>query len=193
MGDKYTQTDRFVEARDDEGDRVVYDGDFLQMRVRTFPDSPGEYEYVHESRCDGDLVAVLPFEVEDGRASRFLLRVERCHGWGDYQAPCAFTGGVESDRPVEDAVRELREESGYRVDESEMVDLGACRGTKATDSTYHLYAVDVTDLERGEPEPDGRDEARGDITWTRDVTESEDPHLHTMWARLVHMFADRQG
>lgn len=182
--------DRFVGEGDD--DRVVHDGEFLQMREFDSPDGTKTYEYAHESRCDGEIVAVLPFEVEAGEASRFLLRVERCPAWGDGMVPCALTGGVESDRPVADAARELHEESGYRVPPDDLVSLGACYGTKAMDTVYHLYAVDVTNRERGDAPGDGSDlEDGAGVTWTRDVTVSPDPHVHVMWTRLLHRYANR--
>lgn len=181
-----SRIDDFLGAADDSGDETLHEGDWLSLKVRR-----GDYEYAHEERSDGEIVAVLPFRLDDrGNVDGFLLRVEECLAWGEGQVPCALTGGVETENPAIDAARELHEESGYEVPPHDLVSLGKSRATKAMDTVYHLWSANLTGLEPGEAEGDGTaHEERGTTMWTDDIRRVADPHVHVMWSRLVHRFS----
>lgn len=145
----------------------------------------GGYVYSHETRSDGRIVAVLPYRFH-GPAREYLLRVEVTPCWSMEAVPSAVTGGVDGRETASVAVlRELREETGYDVSVEHLESLGECRGTKSTDTTYYLYAVDVTGMEQGELEGDGsplEDEAT--VQWSREPFRCGDPIVSVMYARL---------
>lgn len=97
----------------------------------------------------------------------------------------SFTGGVESDDPMEDVIREVQEEAGFTVTEESVIPLGTCRGPKCADTVYVLYAVDVTGLEEEEAEGDGSElEAKATNMWT-EVIEAQDPLVYVLAMRLT--------
>lgn len=56
-----------------------------------------------------------------------------------------MTGGVKpGELPITAAKRELLEETGYEVIESELVSLGCVYPSKQEDTGAYLFAVDVT-------------------------------------------------
>jgi 8-oxo-dGTP pyrophosphatase MutT (NUDIX family) len=152
------------------------------------------YVYAHETRCDGKIVSVLPFRYTDVGVE-FLLRYEVCPCFGPEHILVTVTGGVEEDNPLKTAVRELREETGYDVDESEMIALGTVIGAKSIDSIYYLYAVDLTDKEPGEVTGDGSDfEKSAYNQWKQTVLECFDPNAYVAEHRLqVYMWSSTFG
>jgi ADP-ribose pyrophosphatase len=67
----------------------------------------------------------------------------------------------------ERAVKEIEEESGYKVKKEDLESLGTCYGAKSIDTVFHLFAVDVADKEPEEPEGDGSDlEDKSKFEWT---------------------------
>jgi hypothetical protein len=61
----------------------------------------------------------------------------------------SITGGWEKDKhrtPIQTVVEELREEAGIVLhDDCDIKSLGECRGTKSSDTIYHLFLVDLSD------------------------------------------------
>jgi|AntRauTorcE11897_2_1112592.scaffolds.fasta_scaffold00046_83 8-oxo-dGTP pyrophosphatase MutT (NUDIX family) len=124
-------------------DTTLHAGKFVQLKQR---DGDGySYEFVHESRCDGNIVAILPVSFSRG----MLVRHEFTPCWGDGLNVSSITGGWEKDRhptPIDTVLEELREEAGIVLnDESCIMSLGTCRGTKSSDTLYHLFVVDLTE------------------------------------------------
>lgn len=115
-------------------DRAIFKGDWLTIR-RTADD----YEYVTQSRMGREAVAIL------GYVSSWLLgRFEVCPAHGDLRPElCALTGGIEpGEDPVDAALRELYEESGFRGDRHRVRRLGQpVRPSKASDTIIHLFTV----------------------------------------------------
>jgi 8-oxo-dGTP pyrophosphatase MutT (NUDIX family) len=97
-----------------------------------------------------------------------------------------ITGGVEGDRPVEDAVRELQEESGYEADEDEFIYLGTCRGVKSNDTVYHLYAVDVTNKKQGRALGDGSALDNAPVEWHPNAVDCDDPQAAHAYLKLIY-------
>lgn len=143
------------------------------------------YVFSHEARCNGNIVAILPYRRVGKDAWEALLRDEVVPPWGLSSSLCAITGGCdhEGEEPVEVAIRELKEEAGYDVSALDV--LGTCRGTKSTDTVFHLFAVDVTSMEPGEATGDGsRLEDEASTSWSADPETCDDPLVSVMWARL---------
>jgi len=102
------------------------------------------YTYVHEVRCNGVIVVLLPYRT-DGAELRFLARLEICPAHGPEMERCSITGGLEPNKTVvETAQLELWEEAGYQVELAELIPLGHVRPSKAMDTTAYLFGVDVT-------------------------------------------------
>jgi 8-oxo-dGTP pyrophosphatase MutT (NUDIX family) len=152
------------------------------------------YVYSHETRCNGKVVAVLPYRVNDsGPEPRLevLLRDEITPCWSlDESQLSAITGGWEKGDDEDcrlTADRELWEEAGYRA--PHLFTLGTCRGTKSSDTVYHLFGVCLTGVPRtGDGHGDGSTlEARATCRW---VTPEElavrtvDPLASVLWLRL---------
>lgn len=125
-------------------DSVLHKGNWLHLMQRS-----GEgykYEYVHESRCGGNIIAILPVHQKKG----MLVRQEFTPCWSEEGLHISsITGGWEKARhptPIDTVVEELREEAGIVLrDESVIKTLGSCRGTKSSDTLYHLFLVDLSD------------------------------------------------
>lgn len=145
------------------------------------------YVFSHEGRCNGNIVAILPYRRVGKDAWEALLRDEVVPPWGLSSSLCAITGGCDHDdeEPVEVARRELKEEAGYDVPVEELRSLGTCRGTKSTDTVFHLFTLDVTSMEQGEATGDGsRLEDEASTAWSSEPEKCDDPLVSVMWARL---------
>ena len=147
------------------------------------------YICTHSPWTNGQAVAVLPYRVtKEGEES--LIRHELVPCWTHKKlSPCSLTGGmdVEGESALDCAIRELEEESGYSCKDNEKwYPLGMSRLTKSSTSIVHLFAVNLTDVEAGDPAGDGT--ALEDIAyceWVHDVDDfSQDPLLETMIYRL---------
>lgn len=153
------------------------------------PDVDG-YIYAHEERCRGIIVAILPTRVVNTwgvDVTEFLLREEKTPCWStEHRILSAITGGWEGGEFRDNAVRELREETGYQVAADDLVSLGVSYASKSSDTVYHLYTVDLTGREPGMVIGDGTArEALADNRWVRGnvITECMDPQVSVMFSR----------
>jgi len=145
------------------------------------------YTYSHEGRCNGKIVAVLPYRIT-AKGHEVLLRTEIVPPWGLTAVPCAITGGCdhEGEEPAQVALRELEEEAGYAVPPEYLISLGDCRGTKSTDTTFYLFTCDVSQMIAGEAKGDGSHlEEIGGTLWTQSPEKCKDPLVGTMALRLI--------
>jgi 8-oxo-dGTP pyrophosphatase MutT (NUDIX family) len=150
------------------------------------------YVYSHETRCDGKIVAVLPYlKRHDGdHEPGILLHSENNPAWDWGPNLAAVTGGQETEWPAVDAAREIREETGYQVTAVNLAPLGTCRGVKSTDTVYSLFAADLAGSYCGDPEPGSLLEASEHsewATWGEAIT-SPDPLVSVMMLRLQGIF-----
>ena len=79
----------------------------------------------------------------------------------------------------------MREESGYIIEESDLISLGTCRGAKSSDTLFHLYAVDLGDKVEGDTDPDSELEKQEYCKWDLKAFDSPDPLVHVMFNRLM--------
>jgi hypothetical protein len=165
-------------------DEKLFGDEWLELRRLTDPENGvNGYTYYHEVRCNGAVVSVLPFRYLEDGSIEYLLRQEVTPCWTMEQVPSSFTGGVETEDPTEDALRELEEEAGFVVDQ--LIPLGTCRGPKCADTVYHLFAADVTGLQEGTHEGDGSAfEAAADNVWVKQI-HAEDPLVYVLAMRLT--------
>lgn len=154
--------------------RELFKGRWLSLR------EVGGYEFVTEHRTHAK-VAVLGFQGDDA----FLLRYESCAG-SESPVPCSLTGSVDAacESVTRAAVRELFEESGYKVEVEELISLGSCRPYKAASAVYHLFAVDLSGAPQREP-TDPVDAGFCEWVDLKDLVASPDPMLHMMYLRLL--------
>jgi 8-oxo-dGTP pyrophosphatase MutT (NUDIX family) len=168
----------------------LFTGPWLALKQLSIPEWGVTYVYAHEARCNGKIAAVLPFRRNEDRRMEYLLRREITPAWGLDHALSAVTGGVETgEQPMQTALRELAEETGYEVAYDDLFPLGTCRGTKACDTSYQLFGVDLTNLEPSRLDlGDGSYlEQTASTQWVISVCSSKDPIVSTMALRLHHL------
>jgi hypothetical protein len=144
------------------------------------------YVFSHEERCQGCIIAVLPFR-NIGSGYEYLIKSEVTPCWSLEPEESALTGGWEGKAPVEDAQRELHEESGYLMDIKKFIKLGQCYASKSSDTRFELYAVDLTGVSPGEVKGDGsRLEAEAKSLWKTEaqLLNVMDAQVHVMLNRL---------
>lgn len=163
-------------------DKTLWENEWLAVK-----EHDGWYTYMHQKKCDGKAVAVLGYSESPLSP---LGRFERVPCHNDGVSLCALTGMVDGGEDFKTAAaREFEEESGVKVDEKELEDLGEIRPSKASDTVVHLYAVKI-------PKRDGKLTGKGDGTKgeqgafcsfvsVNDSINSKDPLLATMVVRLL--------
>lgn len=182
---------------------VLHSGTHTELR-RCHGENVKGYEYIHEHRCDGHIVSILPVHHKRG----MLIRKELTPCWGEGPFINSITGGWEKDiheTPIDTVVAELREETGIVLgNENVIKTLGTVRGTKSSDTMYHLFVIDLSDdnYEELEPEPDSELEKHEYCEWTPSGVETShvdmmsvpdaswvlhgsDPLLYVMYIRWV--------
>ncbi len=151
------------------------------------------YVYSHETRCHGVIIAVLPYrDTPDGRQWLVTNSITPC--WSMDPIPSAVTGGWEGGSFRDDAVRELREETGYTVTTDDLVDLGESYASKSADNVYVLFTVDLTGREQGHIVGDGsRLEAEATTIWltSTELVTVPDPQTALMFIRATAILENR--
>ncbi len=158
--------------------KIDHTGNFLSFRRKVDIDSEGiqrmNYEYVHENRCNGHIVSVLPINRSE---NKMLIRRELTPCWQidgltERHFYNSLTGGYESkihQSPIDTVIAELREEAGIvlRDIDNQILSMGTIRGTKSSDSFYHLFVVllDENNHVLITPEPDSRLEREEYCEW----------------------------
>jgi ADP-ribose pyrophosphatase YjhB (NUDIX family) len=145
------------------------------------------YYYSHEERCNGCIIAVLPWRRANDGHIEYMVKCEVTPCWSLSPVRSALTGGWEGGPPVEDAQRELEEESGYTVSIGQFIALGESYASKSADTRYRLYAVDLTGVVGKPHKGDGSVlEASATCDWLseEELVTVEDPQVHVMLNRL---------
>lgn len=150
------------------------------------------YEYLHEDRCNGIIVSILPYRYNNSLIRRdnpfdFLLRNELTPCWDmDENVWSSITGGVDiGNTEYETALIELEEEAGYKIDQKDLIFLGYSFGTKSSDTLYILFTCDLTDKERGEANGDGSYlESKAYCEWVEDISIAEDPLVYSSYYKM---------
>jgi len=182
-----------------DSDILLYENKWVSLREVQY--NGHVYVYSHEQRCDGLIVSILPFRRSADGTLEFLMHNELTPSWRSNKSTLDYhlntiTGGVDQEgdniNTRLDAIRELREESGYCIDEwlekAEFMYLGHVRGNKSSDNYYYLYAVDLTGLEPGSTDSDGSYlESLETCQWVDEnaVIYSEDPLASVIYVRLM--------
>lgn len=173
---------------------TLHDNPWLSLQVVRDPErGVNGYVFSHETRCQGRIVAVLPYrETPTGRV--YMVRQETTPCWSMEQQLSAVTGGYEGGDIADDAVREVAEETGYVITCDDLIDLGESYASKSSDTVYSLFAVDLTGRTPGAAAGDGsRLEAEGSTAWLLDnaLAHVKDPQVALMYVRLEMQLAAR--
>jgi 8-oxo-dGTP pyrophosphatase MutT (NUDIX family) len=172
---------------------TLLDNEWLSLRVVREPDrGVNGYVYSHESRCQGRIVAVLPYATTKPGGRRYLVKSEMTPCWSLDQVLSAITGGYEGGDIADDAVREMLEETGYEITRDELIPLGESYASKSTDTVYTLFSVNLTGKTAGEALGDGsRLESESAAIWctTERLAQLRDPQLHVMHMRLAALLS----
>jgi hypothetical protein len=166
----------------------LFSNDWVSLRELSCPskDIKG-YSFLHETRCDGKIISILPYKTVD-EDYEFLIRKEVTPCWSLSPEFSSITGGDEGN-VVKTTIMELKEEAGYDVDESELIDLGICYGTKSSDTIYSLFSVNLTDKKKGEVAGDGSSlEKIATCVWVKALflLKVKDPLASTLFLRLMN-------
>ncbi len=114
------------------------------------------YVYSTETRCNGNIIAILPFEKKKDKLNFFaIISIIPCQGDEGELFLNSITGGNDKgDSFLETAKKELREEAGFDVNINEFISLGYVRPSKSADTYVHLFAIDVTNKQQQKPTTD---------------------------------------
>ena len=169
----------------------LHKGNWVDLRVMRDPaNGVGGYEYLHETRCDGLIVAALPYR-RTAHGTHLYLRHEVTPSWGMDTAISAITGGVEGGDVIKTILHELYEEAGIDADTTRLISLGTCRGTKSSDTIYHLFGIDITHSELEAATGDGSElEAKAWMAWHVAPDSAVDPLVYVMYHRLFGVYED---
>jgi 8-oxo-dGTP pyrophosphatase MutT (NUDIX family) len=144
------------------------------------------YYYLHEDRCNGKIVAILPYRFKNDKI-QYLLRNEYTPCWNTKEKVISsITGGVDTGVSIIDTcINELLEEAGYLANENDFIYLGKMKGTKSCDTNYYLYTIDLTDNNSLDAMGDGSElEKQSYCFWGDIIDDSLDPFVYALYFRL---------
>lgn len=174
--------------------RVLCKTKWVSLRgMKTELTGDNEYYYLHEDMCGGKKVAILPYRYKtrmglhnpkEKYGIEYLLRNEVTPPWGKppKQFVSSITGGVENDNVIDTAILEMAEEAGYEINRSELKFLDISYGTKAADTVYYLYTIDLTGKEKTiEANGDGSVlETMAECFWSNTIENAVDPLVYVL-------------
>lgn len=168
----------------------LFSDKWLSVNKKTM-DNGSEYIYSNSPWCKSNGIAILPFRKAKDGYPEFLGRFEICPAHSDEIELCSITGGMdkEGESPALTAVRELIEEGGYKVPLENVISLGTVRPSKSSDSTNHLFAVNLDNgAEEVEAVGDGTlGEEGAYCSWIslEELVDAKDPLLHSIFLRAL--------
>lgn len=122
--------------------QTLFKGKYLTLSI-----DPNGYERVTDRT--GEVVAILPFIEKDGELL-FGVRWEPRSAWSDdpkVEFMSSITGGIEAgEDPFLAAKREFLEEADIEAEIEDFLPLGKVHGAKCLDTTYHLFAIDISEI-----------------------------------------------
>jgi 8-oxo-dGTP pyrophosphatase MutT (NUDIX family) len=139
-------------------DHVDYECNHFEV-IKT---KKGDHHYYFVRAPDG--VAMLPYVRDPDGTVSFFIREERIPAWGDGHYTTCVLGTVDKEdpSPFDTLLRELREETGFDLEEFGRQDaerrttsLGSFRESKRTTRTVHYYLLDVSGIPQREATGDG--------------------------------------
>lgn len=163
----------------------------LRKLVDTDNDVNG-YFYSHESRCNGKIIALLPYRFvpEQFNKLQLLVRNEVTPCWGTQRFLSSITGGYEGGDPRDTAILEMKEEAGYDISSNNLISLGTSFASKSADTIYYLYSVNLAGETKGIVTTDGSVlEKKATCVWMsyQELLNSDiqDPQVYVLLTRLI--------
>lgn len=174
-------------------DKLLYENQWVQVRERD-----GWYTYTRGKQSDGKAIMCLVYDFSNEDEPKLLARYEhnpvhldgtRSDKDSKYEMT-SITGSYEPDMTLEEVViMELKEEAGLEASEDELESLGMIYISKSSDVACHLYAIDGSQKELGEPSGDGsKGEEGAYVEWvpaTELLLKSNCPMVSCAFNRLV--------
>lgn len=150
--------------------KELWSNKWLAIKEMVLPEQGvNGYTFMHEKRCGGKILVLLPYRRMPDGTLEYMLRKEVTPCWGMDPVISTITGGVEHGDMPKTAILELKEEAGYDCTIGELIPLGLSHGGKSVDSLYFIFAVNVTDKLRGEAKGDGSElEAKATMDWFKE-------------------------
>jgi hypothetical protein len=147
------------------------------------------YVYSHETRCNGEIIAVLPYMVKSG-VFMYLQRIETTPCHSNELKDTSITGGVDNGNILGTVINELKEEAGIDAHEDELISLGWIYPSKSQDTKVYLYAIDIYGKIINEAKGDGsfheRDSYCELMYGTSDIINGTDPFNPLILQRLIN-------
>ena len=142
-------------------------------------------------RSTVESVIILPFVTDDQGLPLMLgvLKEKNPFREGGYSV-ALISGSCEDEDPdyLATAKRELKEESGFDVDDNDKwYFLGTVTASKMVDAEHPCFAVDVTGIKKGEATTDGSEQERlSEFIFipANDVVKSKDVFLPAIFLKL---------
>ena len=176
--------------------KVLCKTKWVSLRRMTLPETGVTgYDYLHEDRCGGKIVSILPYRYKtrmgvnnpyEKNGVEYLLRKEVTPPWSMDQLVSSITGGVENDNTIDTAVHEIAEEAGYEIERSDLKFLDLSYGTKACDTKYYLYTVNLTGKEKTlKADGDGSElEKMAECFWSDTIENAVDPLVYVLHHKI---------
>lgn len=166
--------------------KILCKTDWVSLRKIIDPEQEiSGYDYLHEDRCAGKIISVLPYRVVNDEV-QYLLRKEITPCWSYEPVISSITGGLENDNIEETVVQEIAEEAGYEVTTDDLIYLITTYGTKSSDSKYYIYSVDLTGKEKTlKGDGDGSSlEKIATCYWSDTVDDALDPLVYVAYCKI---------
>ena len=159
-------------------DNILFKEEWLSIKQHN------GYSYVHEEKCNGKLIAILPYR-KKSLSIEYLMRMEICPAHSNEHELCCIIGSCDNIALNEDntAIKELKEEAGYTISIDQLIPLGWCWDAKVADTKVYLYTCDLTDVKIGFATTDGTElEASAYCNWMdiNSLKETHDPKVFMM-------------
>lgn len=143
-------------------EKLLFDAGFIKLKKVIDPDKHCN-GYIYSERKGVDSIAFICFDRDN--PGQYLLNHEFTPPNGNFMFR-AFGGSIDKNKTKEEIViDEVREEVGYKVSNDRVKFVGKCFVSTQMNQTCYLYAVDITDLEIVEREPENAIEAMASPCW----------------------------
>jgi 8-oxo-dGTP pyrophosphatase MutT (NUDIX family) len=165
----------------------------LALKKLVDPDNDvSGYFYSHESRCNGKIIALLPYRIvaEQLNKVQLLVRNEVTPCWGTKRFLSSITGGFEGGDPRDTAILEMKEEAGYDISSNELISLGTSFASKSADTQYYLYSANLAGKKQRTATTDGSMlEKKATCIWMSYQEllnhQIQDPQVYVLLTRLM--------
>lgn len=144
------------------------------------------YAFMKTQEVLGTMAIVLPYKKKLSHVDYLLCR-ESIPCWDDHPDVCGIAVYGDQDKVEELIIAKLLKTAGYAIDPIYLKYLGVCAGDRRTNTTCHLYAVDVTHQKLAD---EFIDESKAALFWgsAENVLESLDTQLISAYAKLQYLF-----